>query len=225
MYELIEHLKNKQWVWQGSYHQTTQEFFSTGFRLLDEKLQGGFPKQGVVEVDSPSGIGELRLLMPHLRQNQQQRLNVFIQPPGYLCAEQLESEGLDRNHILFINPKTEREALWAAEQCLKSGACDNVLLWHSELEVHQARRLQVASETGRCLQFLFKAQRKHVFSLPVSLSLRLQPHEQGLEISITKRRGGWPHSSFILDMSERWPSLSLQRKTPVVIPFPMQKQG
>ncbi|MGF1908258.1 translesion DNA synthesis-associated protein ImuA [Vibrio kasasachensis] len=225
MYELIEHLKQKQWLWQGTAQHQTLETYSTGFPLLDSKLEGGFPKHGVVELQSASGIGELRLLIPHLLASSENLLSVFIQPPGYLCAEMLAEQGFDLNQILLLYPKNSQHALWAAEQCLKSGACSNVLLWQSELEVHQARRLQVASETGSCLHFLFKQPQEHLFSLPVSLCMRLEPHNYGLSVTITKRKGGWAHGSFVLDMRSRWSQLAVEQADPVVIPFPLRKQG
>ncbi|PAU38535.1 recombinase RecA [Vibrio coralliilyticus] len=225
MYELIEHLKKKQWLWQGNHTPESRDHHPTGFELLDQKLEGGFPIHGVVELQTTPGIGELRLLLPHLKNSSQGRLSVFIQPPGHLSAQSLTAEGLDLNHILLLYPKTDNEALWAAEQCLKSGACSNVLLWHSGLEVHHARRLQVASETGNCLSFLFKTEQRSLFSLPVSLSMTLLPHSLGIEITITKRKGGWPHASFVLDMSTLWPSLTESRPEPVILPFPLRKQG
>lgn len=225
MYELIEHLKQKQWLWQANQAPESQDYYSTGYSLLDQKLEGGFPKHGVVELQSSQGIGELRLLLPHLKQTSHERLAVFIQPPGYLCAQHLSTQEMDCNKMLLIYPKSQKEALWAAEQCLKSGACRNVLLWAADLEVHQARRLQVASETGNCLSFIFKTEQKSLFSLPVSLSMTLHPHSLGLEITITKRKGGWPHGSFVLDMHHYWPSLTVQPNEPVILPFPLRKQG
>ncbi|NVD07015.1 translesion DNA synthesis-associated protein ImuA [Vibrio sp. JPW-9-11-11] len=225
MYELIETLKQKQWLWQGSQTPESAEHNPTGYDLLDRKLQGGFPKHGVVELQGATGIGELRLLLPHLKITSQQRLSVFIQPPGYLCAEQLANEGLDCNQLLIIYPKSDKQALWAAEQCLRSGACSNVLLWHPELEVHQARRLQIASEYGHSLQFLFKTANKSLFSLPVSLSMTLLPHALGIEVTITKRKGGWPQGSFVVELGSQWPSLTLRPQNPVVIPFPLRQQG
>lgn len=225
MYELIEHLKQKQWLWQANQAPESQDYYSTGYSLLDQKLEGGFPKHGVVELQSSQGIGELRLLLAHLKQTSHERLAVFIQPPGYLCAQHLSTQEMDCNKMLLIYPKSQKEALWAAEQCLKSGACSNVLLWATDLEVHQARRLQVASETGNCLSFLFKTEQKSLFSLPVSLSMTLHPHSLGLEITITKRKGGWPHGSFVLDMHHYWPSLTVQPNEPVILPFPLRKQG
>lgn len=225
MYELIEHLKQKQWLWQGNQTPEALDHHPTGFPILDEKLEGGFPKHGVVELQTAQGIGELRLLLPHLQKTSHDRLSVLVDPPGYLSAEHLVDQGIDPNKVLLIYPKNSNEALWTTEQCLKSGACSNVLLWQSELEVHQARRLQVASETGDCLAFLYKGEQKSLFSLPVSLSMTLAPHRLGLEITITKRKGGWPHKSFVLEMGTRWPSLTLPTQAPVVIPFPLRKQG
>lgn len=224
MYELIEHLKKKQWLWLGSTELPPQGCHPTGFELLDDRLDGGFPLHGLVELHSQSSIGELRLLCPHLRSNHGGKLSVFIQPPGQLSAQYLIAEGIDLNHVLLIYPETHKDALWAAEQCLRSGACSNVLLWHCKLEVHHVRRLQVASEAGNCLSFLFKAPSK-LFSLPVSLSMTLKPHIHGLEITINKRKGGWPHSSFLLDMSVYWPDLAETKPQPVVLPFRRSKQG
>ncbi|RTZ16473.1 translesion DNA synthesis-associated protein ImuA [Vibrio aquaticus] len=225
MYELIENLKQKQWLWSGAQVASHDDCYPTGYELLDQKLDGGFPKHGVIELQTQYGIGELRLLMPHLTMSHQNRLIVFIQPPGYLCAEQLCNEGLDHNNVLLLYPNTAKEALWAAEQCLRSGACSNVLLWHSDLEVHQARRLQVASEHGNAVHFIFKHQTPNLFSLPVNLSMTLEPHPFGLEVSITKRKGGWPQGSFVIDMRAHWPNLTVQPASPVVIPFPLKQQG
>ncbi|MEZ9232012.1 translesion DNA synthesis-associated protein ImuA [Vibrio amylolyticus] len=225
MHELIERLKSNQLLWQGSHTPTLGEFRSTGFDILDQKLEGGYPKHGVVEIQSLSGIGELRLMFPHIRQSDTNKLSVFIQPPGYLCAEQLASEDVDQKNIVVIYPQTTQHALWAAEQCLKSGVCNHVFLWQSELEVHQARRLQVASEEGDCLQFIFRQQQQGQFSLPVSLSMTLSPHRHGVEVAITKRKGGWPQGNFVLMMSHLWPSLTLEQDSQVVVPFPMLKQG
>ncbi|WP_341659872.1 translesion DNA synthesis-associated protein ImuA [Vibrio sp.] len=224
MYELIEHLKKKQWLWQGSSELQSKGAYPTGYELLDERLEGGFPHHGVVELHSSSGIGELRLLCPHLRNNHKGRLSVFIQPPGNLSAQHLIAQGIDLNYTLLLYPKTYKEALWAAEQCLKSGACSNVLLWQNQLEVHHVRRLQVASETGTSLSFLFK-QSSTLFSLPVSLSMTLVPHAHGLEITITKRKGSWSHSSFLIDMRTYWPDLAEKERQNVVLPFQRRKQG
>ncbi|MFB9134760.1 translesion DNA synthesis-associated protein ImuA [Vibrio sp. AK197] len=227
MHELVEHLKHKQWLWQGSNTPVEHQFVSTGFDILDSQLSGGFPTCGVVEIQSISGIGELRLLLPQIRSQlcEQSRLIVFIQPPGMLSSQQLAAEGIDADRLLIIQPQTEQHALWAAEQCAKSGACSHLFLWPQQLEIHQARRLQVASETGQCLQFVFRNQQAHSLSLPVNLSLALSPTEYGISVRINKRKGGWQHGQFDIDMRSYWPDLAVKERQSVVVPFPFQRQG
>jgi hypothetical protein len=222
MHELIEQLKDKQWLWHGNKPASLTmptSLASTGFAELDQKLEGGMPEQGVIDIQSPPGIGELRLLFPHLRHADDGRLLVFIQPPAPLYAEALVSEQLDNNRILVIQPKTQQHGLWAAEQCLKSGACSHVMLWCDKVEIHQARRFQVSAEMGRCRQFLFRNAQQQGFSLPVSLSMQLAPHPQGIEARITKRKGRWEPNPFTINMAQQWPTLVLQARSQVVVPF------
>ncbi|EFP97353.1 translesion DNA synthesis-associated protein ImuA [Vibrio caribbeanicus] len=226
MYELIENLKEKQWLRSGSLNSQELGIHPTGHKKLDSTLNGGFPKHGVIEVKSPSGIGELRLLLPHIKNTSQDRLCVFIQPPGYLCTEQLVSLGINANNILLIYPENEQHALWAAEQCLRSGACSNVLLWHAGLEIHQAKRLQVASERGQCLHFYLKTGSPESFSLPITLNMTLSPHDLGLEVSITRRKGGWLNERCIVDMTSTWPELTVEpANDALILPFPMHQRG
>ncbi|MFA0705404.1 recombinase RecA, partial [Vibrio sp. 10N.222.48.A3] len=72
-------------------------------------------------------------------------------------------------------------------------------------------------------------------SLPVSLSMKLSFHIQGLKVEVTKRKGSWSYGSFILDMNQNWPLLTekvidennsihaLSGNT--VLAFPIAKQG
>ncbi|MCC4787989.1 translesion DNA synthesis-associated protein ImuA [Vibrio splendidus] len=235
MHELIKNLQDRQLIWTGLQSTTQGSTTSTGYSQLDKQLDGGFPTHGVIEVESQQGIGELRLLTPYLAQQNSQQLAIFINPPGKICAEFFSSQGIELENILVIQPQRDLDALWAAEQCLKSGACHSVLLWGADLEIHQTKRLQAASETGKCLQFHFKATSHNQLSLPVSLSMKLSSHAQGLKVEVTKRKGSWSYGSFILDMSQNWPLLTekitlqdsshsaLSNNT--VLAFPIAKQG
>ncbi|MFS1881418.1 translesion DNA synthesis-associated protein ImuA [Vibrio splendidus] len=235
MHELIKNLQDRQLIWTGLQSTAQGSTTSTGYPQLDKQLDGGFPTHGVIEVESQQGIGELRLLTPYLAQQNSQKLAIFINPPGKICAEFFSNQGIELENILVIQPQRDRDALWAAEQCLKSGACHSVLLWGADLEIHQTKRLQAASETGKCLQFHFKATSHNQLSLPVSLSMKLSSHAQGLKVEVTKRKGSWSYGSFILDMSQNWPLLTekitlqdsshsaLSNNT--VLAFPIAKQG
>ncbi len=223
MNEIIELLQRKSLVWHAKEKKQIHDVTSSGYNELDHNLQGGFPNVGVVEVRSDIGIGELRLLLPNIQRQAQNRLTVFIHPPGFINAEHMHNQGFDLENILIITPNSINEALWASEQCLKSGACCTVLLWSQSLEVHQVRRFQVAAEQGNCLHLLLKSTQTNTLSIPVSLSLQLSPHPNGIEVSIPKRRGGWPLPEFIVDMSFNWPALTLDKPSNNILLFPTAK--
>lgn len=221
MQNLIELLQRKQWIWQGSEHQQTQRIRASGFAEWDNALQG-FPASGVIEIQSLTGIGELRLFMPTLKQCSQQRLIVFINPPGLPNAHSLQKEGIAPGNLLIIR-QTEH-ALWAAEQCLKSGCCACVCLWHPQLEVHQARRLQVAAEQGEAINLYFNHDHHVECSLPVPLSIQLSPDEQGLKVKVNKRRGGWNPKDFNVGFESYWPMLVTDKPEGQILTFPRQKR-
>jgi len=228
MNHILEHLKNKRLIWQAN-QPTTFEVNSdvelTGYPELDSALQGGFPQQGVVDIDSSIGIGELRLLLPSLkaRQNKSSRLLVLIASPMQINAEMLAEYGFALDQVLIIQPNSAAQALWSAEQCLKSGCCHSVLLWHAALEIYQVKRLQMASEKGDCVQFMFRQKHQVSLSLPVPLAIKLSAHKQGVNLQITKRRGGGPADPFAISMQKYWPELSLQSQQTNVISFPHAK--
>lgn len=220
MTNLIDLLQERQLIWHGKSRHQEPSLESSGYSELDAQLAGGFPKKGVVMLHSPCGIGELRLLLPSLINKQ--GLCIFINPPGILSAEFFYHQGIELERILLINTNSANEALWSAEQCLKSGACEAVLLWQNQLEVHHIQRLQLASNQGQCRQFIFRTAKQQSLSLPVNLSLQLKAEERGIAITIAKQKGAWPKPEFSLNMSSYWPSLALQN-TNNIIPFPASK--
>lgn len=225
MHDVIEQLKQKRWLWQGHAQQTYADRCTTGFKELDDRLQGGFPKQGVIDIQTASGIGEMRLFLPMLDMQKDERLIVLVAPPMQICADAFASAGLALSRLLIISPEKAQDAMWAAELCLKSGACQSVFLWANQLEVSHARRLEVASQMGQCHQVLFRTYDQGAFSLPVTLAMQLQAHKWGLEAKVTKQKGGWQPQPFIIDMRSRWPHLSEKTAPSNVVPFPFRKQG
>ncbi len=227
MNTLLEQLKNKRLIWQANQQDTIVSTDSTGYQELDDALHGGFPQQGVIDIDSPIGIGEMRLLLPSLRARHQDlnRLLVFIGTPMQINGEMLAEAGLSLEQILIIQPQTPEHALWSAEQCLKSGCCHSVLLWHKQLDVAQVKRLQLAAEQGNAIHILFRHKHQVSLSLPVSLGLKLRPHHQGLSVQVTKRKGGWPDTPFHVDMNQNWPALTRKRYINNVIQLADSKVG
>lgn len=224
MHEIIKTLKHKNLLWNGVNTSNYADVISSGYTELDNKLGGGFPSKGVIEIDTITGIGELRLLDAFLSNTADNRLRVFIHPPGKICGEFFVAQGYKLDRIVVISPRNYKEALWAAEQSLKSGACSHVLLWRDTLEIHQVKRLQMASENGNCSLIIFKPQ-KQAFPLPVSLSLSLEAHSKGLNITINKRKGGLGRTALCIDMSHNWVNLTRAPTDNTIITFPLLKRG
>ena len=55
-----------------------------------------------------------------------------------------------------VRPADRDDALWAAEQAMRSGACAAVLFWLPSDEYAWLRRLQMAAEAGRAMAVLFR---------------------------------------------------------------------
>jgi cell division inhibitor SulA/protein ImuA len=164
----------------------------TGFPALDAGLRGGgWPRTGLVEVLTPRpGVGELALLMPalaHLTALVPARWVAWIAPPFEPFAPALAARGLALDRQLIVRTGI---ALWALEQALGSGACEAVLAWVHAARPRDIRRLQLASERGRTLGFLFRPLAALREPSPAALRLAVQPREAGVEVTLVKSRGG-----------------------------------
>lgn len=217
MKSVLEQLKKQRLVWSANEvidQQETNQSVNLGYAELDAALDNQFPTQGVVSVDSPLGIGELRLLLPYLHNSQKHtpnRLVVIIDPPLAINSEMLAEQGFTLAQVLIIQPDSGQQGLWAAEQCLKSGCCNSVLIWQQRLQIHQVKRLQLAAKKGAALQVIFRKPQQQMSSLPVSLALTLASAPAGIQVTINKRKGGWPSQPFLLNTEKHWPRLSTKK--------------
>lgn len=205
MHSLLEQLSQRQWLWQGSELTRAGQQLSSGFAEFDRQL-GGWPASGLLVLHSQTAIGELRLLLPLLKQQQQQGLVALINPPHLLQAEPLAAQGILPEQLLLISEVAESDALWAAEQLMHSGLCRLLLLWQTSLSHKAARRLQLAAEAQHA-QFLQLTQQAPVLNLPFALAINLQPQQLGLRLEVLKRRGGWAGQVFNLNLQHEWPEL------------------
>jgi hypothetical protein len=80
-----------------------------------------------------------------------------------------------------------RDALWAAEQGLRSGACGAVLCWPQGADDRALRRLAVAAEQGDALGFAFRPLRALQQPSPAGLRMEVMP---GDRVRLHKCRGG-----------------------------------
>ncbi|HLX23548.1 MAG TPA: hypothetical protein VKR38_09410, partial [Usitatibacter sp.] len=81
------------------------------------------------------------------------------------------------------------DAIWAAEQVLRSGACGAALLWLARDEYAWLRRLQMAAQAGRSMAVLFRSTAAERLSTPAHLRVALERDDGMLNVRIPKRRG------------------------------------
>ena len=203
----LEELIDGQQVWRGQsakhgFHEgAAAPLQPTGFDALDDVLPtGGWPDASVTELLlSSDGIGELQLLWPTLRRlshasDASMRPVVLIAPPYIPYAPAWAKADIDLENLHVVHATTDADALWAAEQCLRSGACSAVLCWPMKADDRAMRRLQVAAQTGQSLGFVFRDQREARNPSPAALRLQLSVPEFGetgeTSIKVLKCRGG-----------------------------------
>jgi len=174
MNPLLHDLQKKQLVWRAASINQHKERVSTGYKRLDDALNGGFPTSGLIHIHSLVGLGEIRLVLPAIKDKTAHQLCAFIAPPFELNAEFLLAEGLNLENVMLIDTQDPQQALWSAEQCAKSGACAAIFIWHQKLSITQAKKLEVAALKGDCLGFLFESGKHTLNNLPVSLSMSLE---------------------------------------------------
>ncbi|MET0755583.1 MAG: translesion DNA synthesis-associated protein ImuA [Pseudoxanthomonas sp.] len=185
----LETLLAAQTLWRaGRSAILAAEGESTGHSPLDALLpQGGWPRRALTELLLPAdGVGELELLFPTLaRMTQAGGTVVVVAPPYIPYAPAWQAAGVDLAHLEIVEAQP-RDALWAFEQCLRSGACAAVLGWPQKADTQSLRRLQVAADSGDCLGFAFR-DRRHLAN-PSPAALRLE-HADGVW-QVRKCRGG-----------------------------------
>jgi len=204
-------------LWRGSSLGAAAEpALPSGFAALDGELPGGgWPLKAAVELLTPdAGVLEWRLLAPALRdwwaaqalpapnpgRRQRQaaptlRSLLLVNPPHMPHLPGLQALGLPPSALVWVSPPKPAEALWAAEQAIKSRVA--VLAWLPEARPEQIRRLQVSALSSDAPVFLMRPERiARQQSSAAPLRLVVQPGEGwDLAVHLLKRRGpaheGW----------------------------------
>jgi cell division inhibitor SulA len=142
-----------------------------------------------------SGLGELKLLLPVLKTlSRQARWIAWVNPPFIPYAPALKAAGVDIDKILLIHPKNHKDALWALERATQSGTCSAALAWldERELKTKDTQRLQLAARQGGTLSCLIRPEKALEENSMAELRVAVRRTEDTLNVSICKRRGGWP---------------------------------
>jgi protein ImuA len=195
------------WLASQLAHSTTS-CIDTGHPALSSQLpDGGWPTGTLIDLMlQQPGIGELRLLRPALVTAARRRI-VLLQPPHPPQALALAALGLAPSQLIWIRTSRSSDALWAAEQVLRSGSCGALLFWQSHARGETLRRLHLAAQSAETLFFMLRPLAAAQDSSPAPLRLSLRPAAGGMDIEFVKRRGPQRDAPLFLPLT---PSL-LQR--------------
>jgi protein ImuA len=176
-------------LWRASQlaHSATR-CIDTGFAALSAQLPGGgWPLGTLIDLlVQQHGIGELRLLRPALT-GLGKRPIVLLQPPHAPQALALAALGLEPSQLIWIRSGAKSsDALWAAEQVLRSGCCGALLLWQSHARGETLRRLHLAAQSGDTLFCMLRPLAAAQDASPAPLRLSLKPAAGGIDIGFVK---------------------------------------
>jgi protein ImuA len=187
----------------------------TGYDALNEALVAqGWPLTGLVELQSDApGFGEWPLLLPALAG----RHIALIGPPHIPYAPALMQAGVDLRQLLVITPPDAMGLLWAAEQVLRSGACDALLLWEPKrfFQYRELRKLQLAASQSQGLFFLLRSSRSARQVSPAVLRINLKPEREALSLTLLKQRGGQGQLRVSIPAPALWQALPTLSQMPV----------
>lgn len=191
----------------------------SGFAGLNTELPGsGWPVGMLTElITREAGIGELRLLVPLLRQlTRERKVVILLAPPMVPYAPALASFGIDLDYLIVIQAANAADRLWAVEQTLRSASFGSLLSWlpQKRTRPEHLRRLQLAAQTATGPVFLFRQLEAQFETSPAPLRLLLlpRPNEQ-LSVQVLKRRGPVMAMPLMLDLPKPAASIHLKPST------------
>jgi hypothetical protein len=164
----------------------------TGWTALDAGFPGGgWPAGGLAEaLCRTEGIGELQIVLPALAAlSAAGRRIAWLAPPHLPYAPALRAAGVRLDCLTVVRAPGRRDALWAAEQALRSGAFHALLLWLPRADYAELRRLAVAAQAGPGFALAFRPPETAGEASPAVLRLALEAEDRQLLVRILKRRG------------------------------------
>jgi cell division inhibitor SulA len=180
----------------------------SGFPKLDAELPGaGWPLGMMTElITRETGVGEMRLLIPLLRQlTREHKAVILLGPPHIPYPPALADFGVGLDSLIVVQAANAADRLWAVEQTLKSANFGALLAWlpQERTRPEHLRRLQMAALSARGPVFLFRQLAAQFDASPAPLRLLLLPKpDQRLSVQLLKRRGPVLATPLLVDLPQ-----------------------
>jgi hypothetical protein len=177
----------------------------------------GWPTGALTEIlCGHEGIGELGSVLPTLAaRSWAGKRVVWLAPPHLPDAPALAAAGVDLANLVVVRTPGRRDALWAAEQVLRSGSCQALLAWLRRPGYRELRRLALAAQGGPAWVTLFRPPEAARETSPAALRIAIEPEGGALALRILKRRGAPAATPLLVAVNRPFHALG---RTPCPVP-------
>jgi protein ImuA len=171
--------------------------FSTGWPTLDRTLPSGVRRGSLVELVGAgpgSGTGTVAGTLTRAA-CRSPGVVVIVDPAGEFYPPALAASGVPLDRLIVVRPETDADALWAADQALRSRAAAAVWLWRDRLTPVDSRRLKLSAADGGALGLVLRSDdKRQSTAADVQLTVQPLPSRRGrrLRVAVTRCRGGVP---------------------------------
>ncbi len=204
----VQGLREQLARWEAEHHRVQgTRVISSGFPSLDRLLpRGGFLANQGVEwfVERPgSGAGLLALHVAarasQAGRSHGQGLIVILDAARTFYPPAMFACGIASRDVVVVRPRNESEALWAADQALRSSAVAAVWGVLPRIQARDSRRLQLAAESGNTLGLWIRPASMQPAPSWMDVQLRVRPlpsrdpgggAERRWKIDVLRCRGG-----------------------------------
>ena len=188
----------------------------TVYAAMSEQLPGqGWPVGTVVEfLLQQAGVGELRLLGPALVTVSHKRSVALVEPQQIHNGLGYAHISVDPTKLMWLKASKSSDALWCAEQILRSGGCGVVMLWQQHIRAESLRRLLLAAQTSETLFVVMRPLACAQDPSPAPLRLTVRPAADGIAIEVIKRKGPASAQSLNVQLSPSPRLISTLRRAP-----------
>ena len=163
-----------------------------GVPELERQLPGGGWQPGCINeiIGHGTGIGEVSLLLPAVAHLTHKGETVaWVAAPFIPYAPALQQAGVDLSQTLRIQARNTADAVWAAEQALRSGTCGAVLVWLADADHNALRRLQLAAEAGNAFCFVLRDRAHAGATSPAAVRIEIGSDGRRRQVRLLKCRG------------------------------------
>jgi cell division inhibitor SulA/protein ImuA len=178
-------------LWRGSQlARAYGKTIDTGYAALSAELPGGgWPLGTLVELlVQQAGVGEIRLLRPALSALAKRPV-ALVAPPHMPNALAFAYLGVPLEKLMLVRAEKTADALWSAEQILKTGSCGALVFWQQHVRPESLRRLHLAAQSSETLFLMVRPLASAADSSPATLRLGVRPAGDGIVVDVIKRRG------------------------------------